>query len=141
MGGVYHVVTTSHRRRRFFTDLSVARAVIRTLHQCDQLETLAYALMPDHLHWLIRLGARQLADELHLAKSLSARRVNALLQRRGPVWMPGYYERALRDEEDLRNAARYVVANPLKAGLVASLAQYSHWDAAWLEGGGSPLDP
>jgi hypothetical protein len=30
-------------------------------------------------------------------------------------------------------AARYVVANPLRAGLAQSLGHYSHWDAVWLE--------
>ena len=34
--------------------------------------------------------------------------------------------------KDLRELARYVVANPLRAGLVQSLRDYPHWDAEWL---------
>jgi putative transposase len=33
----------------------------------------------------------------------------------------------------LRNLARYVVANPLRAGLVDSIRDYPHWDAVWLD--------
>jgi hypothetical protein len=28
--------------------------------------------------------------------------------------------------------ARYVVANPVRAGLVQRVGQYPHWDAIWL---------
>jgi hypothetical protein len=28
--------------------------------------------------------------------------------------------------------ARYIVANPLRAGIAHSLADYPHWDAIWL---------
>ena len=50
----------------------------------------------------------------------------------GPVWQDGFHDRALRREEDLVAAARYVVANPLRAGLVQKLGDYPHWDAIWL---------
>ena len=29
-------------------------------------------------------------------------------------------------------AARYLVANPVRAGLVARAGDYSHWDAIWV---------
>jgi len=48
------------------------------------------------------------------------------------VWMSGFHEQALRKEEDLAAVARYVVANPLRAGLVDKLANYPLWDAVWL---------
>jgi len=140
-GGIYHVVTTSHCRRPLFQEFWSARAVVATLHGSTGVVTLAYALMPDHLHWLLRLGERPLADELEALKSVSARRINRRLGRRGAVWAPGYFERALRREEDLRDAARYVVANPLRAGLVETLSDYSHWDAVWLNGSSSALMP
>jgi len=34
--------------------------------------------------------------------------------------------------EDLMKVARYIVANPLRAGLAGHLADYPHWDAIWL---------
>ena len=49
-----------------------------------------------------------------------------------PVWQKGYFDRALRYEEDLKAAARYIIANPLRAGLVAQVGDYPLWDAIWL---------
>ncbi|MFV3290267.1 transposase, partial [Pseudomonas sp. NY11955] len=28
--------------------------------------------------------------------------------------------------------ARYIVANPIRAGLVSRVGDYPHWDAVWL---------
>jgi hypothetical protein len=38
----------------------------------------------------------------------------------------------LRRQDDVRAVARYIVANPLRAGLVRDIGDYSHWDAVWL---------
>jgi putative transposase len=48
------------------------------------------------------------------------------------VWQRGFYDRAIRKEEDLLAVARYIVANPLRAGLVSQLSDYPFWDAVWL---------
>ena len=38
----------------------------------------------------------------------------------------------LRKEEDILEIARYIVANPLRAGLVKKLNDYPLWDAIWV---------
>jgi hypothetical protein len=48
------------------------------------------------------------------------------------VWQSGFHDRALRQEEELQTIARYIVANPLRAGLVKRVGDYAHWDAMWL---------
>jgi hypothetical protein len=48
------------------------------------------------------------------------------------VWQKGFYDHALREGEALQNVARYIVANPLRAGLVAHIGDYPLWDAVWL---------
>ncbi len=40
--------------------------------------------------------------------------------------------RSLRKDEDLVHLARYVVANPVRAGLVERLGDYPLWDAQWV---------
>lgn len=90
--------------------------------------------MPDHLHWLVQLDeVLGLADLARRFKSVSALRINRRLGRSGPIWKPGYYDHLIRDDENLRDAARYIVANPLRAGLVERLGEYPLWDAVWLE--------
>ena len=65
-------------------------------------------------------------------KAKSAQQVNHYLQRSGALWQKAYYDHALRKEEDIRAVARYIVANPLRAGLVDKLGNYPLWDAIWL---------
>lgn len=95
--------------------------------------TWAFVVMPDHLHWLVELREiRPLSGVVHSVKSFSALRINSRLQRQGPVWQSGFHDHALRREENVREAARYVVMNPVRAGLVRSVREYSLWDACWI---------
>ena len=94
---------------------------------------LAWVLMPDHAHWLLQLGEHDsLPSVVTRLKCASARNANRVLQRRGTVWGRAYHEHALRDEQQLLVTARYLVANPLRSGLVARLGDYPFWNAIWL---------
>jgi REP element-mobilizing transposase RayT len=89
--------------------------------------------MPDHIHGLLSLrGRAALPSVMNTLKGRSGHSINRLLARNGPFWQSGYHDHALRREEDRLATARYVVANPLRAGLVAHLGDYPHWDSIWL---------
>jgi REP element-mobilizing transposase RayT len=89
--------------------------------------------MPDHLHWLLQVNAtRSLSESVCVVKSAAARQVNALRGNLSRVWQRGFYDRAVREEDHLVDIARYIIANPLRAGLVRSIRDYPHWDAIWL---------
>lgn len=142
-GRDYLVTTVTHRRHPWFQQMTVARCVItqmRRVHDAGALVSLAWVLMPDHLHWLFTLGPdATLAQVLHRFKGSSARAVNVLIGRSGAVWQPAFHDRALRAEEDRLAVARYVITNPLRAHLVARVGDYPHWDAAWLSRGDTDL--
>ena len=133
---VYHVTACTLGRRPVFEKLETARAVIHELKTADRAgrsETLAFVVMPDHLHWLVRLaGKHSLSRVMNLMKSFSALRINECLGRQGQVWQRGFHDHGVRNEEDIASIARYIVANPLRAGLVDRLGDYPHWDAIWL---------
>lgn len=134
--GVYHLTTTTYAREPLFKDFGAARAVVRSLNAPRLLkgtELIAWVVMPDHLHVLMQLGeADLLSAYVDRLKSASARSVNRCLDRLGPVWQRAFHDHQLRREEDVRAVARYVVMNPLRAGLVRRIAEYSHWDAIWV---------
>ncbi|MGE5155503.1 MAG: REP-associated tyrosine transposase [Bdellovibrio bacteriovorus] len=135
-GREYLVTTVVRGRTPWFRDFGAARACIRQLPRVEG-ETgarwLAWVLMPDHFHGLVGLGdAADLATLMRLLKGASAHAVNQVRGRSGPIWQPSYYDRALRRDEDRVAAARYIVANPLRAGLVSRLGDYPHWDSVWL---------
>lgn len=129
-GQVYHVTAATLDRRPVFSDFRAARVLVQALRQAqarDEAKTLAFVVMPDHVHWLMQLGERAfLSDVVAAVKGVTAHALG------GRIWQSGFHDHALRQEEDLPALARYIVANPLRAGLVARVGDYSHWDAVWL---------
>ena len=65
-------------------------------------------------------------------KGHSAISINRILGNQGQLWQKGFHDRAIRKEEDMQEIARYVVANPLRAGLVEKIGDYPLWDVIWL---------
>lgn len=134
--GIYLVTTTTLGRNKLFDDFAVGCAAARCFEDAYLLNDaamLAWVLMPDHAHWLLQLGEHDgLSLVVNRLKSASARRVNIASGRTGAVWAKAFHDHGLRDDEDLQTVARYVVANPLRAGLVAHIGDYPFWDAAWL---------
>jgi len=97
------------------------------------VDSLAFVVMPDHLHWLLQLiGTRDLSTCVGLVKSLSAREIRATQGIDGKIWQRGFHDRAIRKQDDLVAVARYIVANPLRVGIVDSIRNYPLWDAKWL---------
>lgn len=136
IGRAYLLTTVTKDRLPLFTDLRLARLAILELRACDEAglcDTLAFVLMPDHLHWLLQLTDAALPDLLRRYKSRSGGVINRSQNTPGmAVWQAGFHDRAIRDGENLQHIARYIVANPVRAGLVGSVWEYPHWDAVWL---------
>ncbi|MBY4676978.1 transposase [Marinobacterium sp. CAU 1594] len=128
------VTTCTRHREPVFQHFFIGRLLVDTLRrQQHRADTWAFVVMPDHLHWLVQLRmGMSLSKLVHNVKGSSARQINQVLRREGPLWQDGFYDRAMRSEADCLHAARYLVANPLRAGLVSSVAEYSLWDAKWL---------
>jgi len=134
-GRIYLVTTVTRHRQRIFNNWDSCVACARALHGApsrSSITPLAWVVMPDHLHWLFGLHGDDLASTMRRFKSCSAQAVNRTANRRGPLWQAGYHDHAVRREVDVRALARYVVANPLRAGLCERIEDYPFWDAAWL---------
>ena len=134
---IYFITTVCADRNRLFLDSNNARTVSRLCHDkrvwCDS-KLLAWVLMPDHWHGIVELGANMtLSRTMQAFKSCSAKALNAQNNSSGKIWQSGFYDRCLL-EAHLLPAARYLVANPLRAGLVKDIGQYPYWDVVWLEG-------
>lgn len=132
----YHVTSvTAHRRPWFksFDGASAAASAFTDSLSMGDATLMAWVLMPDHAHWLLQLGPHDtLGRVVSRMKARSSAAVNNLQGGCQNVWARAYHDHAIRDTEDLRNVARYIVANPLRAGLVQGLGDYPFWDAVWL---------
>mgnify|MGYP001814556924 CR=1 FL=1 len=130
------ITTVTRNRVPVFSDFSTARLLVadlRRLHDTSQVRSLAWVVMPDHLHWLFQLvGERSLSRVIADLKGRTSRHIGARLGRRGGIWQRAYYDRGVRSEEDIRGIANYIVANPLRAGLVERVGDYPHWDCVRL---------
>lgn len=133
-GRIYHLTLACWCRRHHFRDMSSGRAAVFGMRcVADQAETLCFVVMPDHVHWLVQLtGSMELFAVVQKMKSVATRAWRQASCEDVPLWQKGFYDRALRREEDLLALARYMIANPLRAGLVSSVRQYPLWDCVWL---------
>lgn len=111
----------------------VAAIVVRALQHFDgdRYRLLAWCVMPNHVHVLVELpeGSR-LGDVVHSWKSFTAKQINRLCGTTGQLWQQDYFDRAMRDERQLRNVVRYIEQNPVKAGLVAHASAWAASSAA-----------
>jgi putative transposase len=127
---IYHITTTTSNRLPIFSDFYLIRKIINTIKQSDKLgytTTLAFVVMPDHIHWLMQLEDKAtLQQVIRSMKSQTAKVIGY------PIWQPGYYDHAIRKDEDIMHIARYIIANPFRAGLVKKVGDYPHWDTVYL---------
>jgi REP element-mobilizing transposase RayT len=134
-GGIYLVTFATAARRPLFADFDVACAASRTFEpsaMAGSAALLCWVLMPDHFHGLLRLdGGRSLSQAVQRLKSGSSRACTRAGT--GPhVWARAFHDHALRRDEDVLGIARYIIGNPIRAGMVARANEYPFWNAMWL---------
>jgi len=132
----YTLTTTVAGRRHIFTDPASVKCVVDALRQSDQelrTQTLAWVVMPDHVHWLVQLRNDNLSRCMQRFKSRSARAFNLLHDTCGAsVWQRGYYDHCIRGDHALQAHAQYLMENPVRAGLVTTPEAYPHQWNRWL---------
>jgi len=80
--------------------------------------------MPDHVHLLLE-GCNEDAD-LRSAMHTWKQRTGSEWKRRfgQRLWQSGYYDYVLRDEDSVPAIVKYIIGNPVRAGIVADASQY-----------------
>jgi putative transposase len=119
-GGFFHVTsrgvngeTVFHnaRGRRWFLELA-ARTVRRFEWIC-----LEYCLMGNHYHLILQTPEPTLARGMQLLNGEYARYVNECHKREGHLFGRRYSSALIESDTHLLEACRYVVLNPIRAGL------------------------
>ena len=135
-GQVYLVTFATRDRRPHFASWEAASDASRLLSaaiHCQRSRLLAWVLMPNHWHGLVELDHYDTLPALvGKLKGSSARQLRLAHPWLGRIWTPAYHDHAVRTEGGLVDAARYIVMNPVRAGLVLRVADYPFWDAVWL---------
>ena len=82
--------------------------------------------MPDHAHLLVE-GREETSNLRQFAKLAKQRSGGVFRRRTGEVlWQEGYYDRVLRQDDDAKDVARYIIENPVRAGLVKTPVEYAY---------------
>lgn len=133
-GGTYFfTLVLRDRESRLLTDhIALLGWALREARKNRPFETLAMAVLPDHLHaiWRLPEGDSDYPTRWRHIKTLFARQVPTVAPgtRRAvrSVWQRGYWERLLRDQRDLEAHVDYVHFNPVKHGCVARVADWPY---------------
>ena len=138
-GQIYLLTTVTADRTPWFLDTDFARATCQLMIDpgtWGDACLLCWVLMPDHWHGLIELGERDgISIVMNRFKSVTSKHIQRVRQNEKvpAIWARGFHDHALRGDEDIRAAARYIVANPIRAKLADKAADYPYWDCIWLK--------
>ena len=117
----------------------IARCVVDAIQQggSSSYTLHAWVVMPNHVHLLItpRTEVPMLLQKL---KGSTARQANKWLGRTGtPFWQEESYDHLVRTTAEFVRSEKYIVLNPVQAGLVQSAEEYE-WSSAAKCGGLKP---
>lgn len=123
----YSLTFCTHFRGHVFVDAQVVDLVLLQILRAageEEFSVLAYCFMPDHVHLLVQ-GNSESSDARRLIKAAKQYAGYAYSQKYSQkLWQPWGFERVLRDDEASFAVARYVVENPVRAGLAKTVAEY-----------------
>jgi REP element-mobilizing transposase RayT len=102
------------------------------VHDHDQTINLYLSLvMPDHVHMIFTPLVNNQASEIYslapimdAIKGASSHKINRALGRKGSVWQAESFDHVLRSSESLDAKIVYILANPVRAGLVTKSEDY-----------------
>jgi len=130
----YSVTISTCQRAPWFANVAVAEYCANALREAtgqSSFQVYAYCFMPDHLHLLVGTDAE--ANLVGFVKSFKQstgwwfhNRYLAGSLKASPtsLWHKSYHDHVVRSEEDLLQIARYIVGNPVRAGLAESAEEY-----------------
>ncbi|WP_422506273.1 REP-associated tyrosine transposase [Stenotrophomonas sp. GZD-301] len=134
VGSIYALTSITDARARLFVQADLAalvEQVLQAMEQEQRVRNLAWVIMPDHMHWLMQLRRGTLDNCMQRVKSRSSLLINRQLKRSGRIWQSGYFDHALRRDDDLRRHATYILANPIRAGMSRALGEYPFAWCRW----------
>ena len=125
--GTFHVTCRGTRRTSIFADdrdratfLSLlGKAVARHDWICH-----AYCLMPNHYHLVLDARSEQLSRGMQQLNGGYARHFNDRHEHGGHLFEGRFRAAPIESDEHLAAAREYVLANPVRAGLCASVADW-----------------
>jgi len=115
-------------RAKIFTEDVVFEAMVRCLKAASEKHNCvipAFCFMPDHGHILV-LPADDEANSLDTIDKFRLQSGIWLYNHHRPGWQPGSWDEPVGSSRSWRAQARYIVLNPVRAGLVENWSEYPY---------------
>jgi len=126
-GGLYHVTSRGDRREDiYFTDADRQAWLALLEKVCARYNWVchAYCLMSNHYHLVIETPEGNLAQGMRQLNGVYTQIVNRAHGRVGHVFQGRYKAILVEKDSYLLELARYVVLNPLRAGMVGDVGDW-----------------
>ncbi len=110
----------------YLSNPCIAELVSESIHYRDGkvYDLIAFCIMPNHMH-IVFTPLKEAIEKyyslskiMHSLKRHTARQANQYLDHSGEFWQHENYDHFVRDEAELERIVKYVLYNPVKAGLV-----------------------
>lgn len=142
-GALYHVTSRGNARAAIFADdgdretlLEVLASVVERFGwRCH-----AYCLMPNHYHLVVDTPAGDLSRGMRHLNGVFTQRMNRRHERVGHLLQGRFHAVLVERESHLLELARYVVLNPVRAGMIAAPESY-RWSSLRATLGLDPQPP
>jgi REP element-mobilizing transposase RayT len=126
-GALYHVLSRGNNHQDIFltdADRRVFLAVLGKMAARFDVGVLAYVLMDNHYHLLLRTERANLSKSMHWLGTTYTTRFNLSHARGGHLFQGRYKSILVEDDAYLMRLSCYIHRNPLRAGSVERLIEY-----------------
>ena len=113
----YYLTLCSNNKRTFFSKPNVIKVCLKNLLKVAiklDSKLWVYCFMPDHLHLLLETD--NCSKTIKLFKQLSGYEFKQNTGKQ--LWQKSYYDHIIRDSENFQEVIKYILNNPVRAGLV-----------------------
>ena len=129
---VYFATICARHLTNPFNREELVKEVIQSLlwsREHSRFRLYCYCLMPDHLHLAVSPGecGWKLSRSIGAFKSYTTHR-SWQYGFRGKLWQKSWYDHIARKEEDLVAICQYILANPVRKGLVKHAEDWPYSD-------------
>jgi putative transposase len=120
-GSYYHVATRGNNKQAVFDDelRLLFLAIVQSASITFDWHVLAFALMRNHYHLVLRIGSEGLSDGMCLLNTRFARASNSRFERINHCFGNRFWSAHLETQHYLLNSVRYCHWNPPRAKLCA----------------------
>ncbi|MCM8780846.1 MAG: transposase [Candidatus Omnitrophica bacterium] len=127
VGEIYHITQRAPGSEQLFVednDYLTMLSLLKEWHQEFKLDILAFCLMPNHYHLLLKINLPNLSEAMHSLNTSYAVRFNLKYQRKGHVFCGVYRASLCLDDVHLIGSSIYIHLNPQKAKLIENSLDY-----------------